>query len=581
MTTAVDFAARLIDPVAIRDAGHSAVIVYVAPSRPGSNFGAKPIAKPYTDQLRAAGLDIASVWQYGKPGNSSAPSDWTTGYDGGQRMGIEAAERHRAAGGPDQAPIFFAVDEDISLDDWNTQAVEFFRGVNNAIGTERTGIYGHSRACAWAAQDAVIGSAGGGKFWAWQTRAWSGGEIAPEAVLYQRVIDTPTSPGPLIDGSAVDVNDVLSAVYGQWSHYEQPEDLPMVKPEFEEIDYYADSNSSRKGARVTNGLGHTQEGGPADGSGAQGLADYLSNTANEVSYHDIIGNGQVFHIARKDRSSWSVLDANPYTVNYCLAGSRASWSRDQWLERRDDIRIMAWLMVQDAKEIGYDTAVIGPPYEQRDGLSDHYYVTQCLGIGTHTDLGPAFPWDVLAADVAEFATGAPASPPPNAINDVAAVTSWLGARITAGEESTPDGKGRFAAFEFGHIYWHPSTGAHAIPMSLFGKYAAAGWETGVLGYPITDVTDLEHGVVQGFQGGALYFQDGRVPVVVRGAIRARWHREGSEDGPFGYPVADEEALAGGEARQRFENGQIIWPGRRDTAALLDSEGPDTPVPDRD
>lgn len=577
----IDFSARLIEPEAIKAAGFAGVIGYCSESRPGANFGAKPLPREYCDRLRAAGLEIVSVWQYGKPGNPTAPSDWTTGYDGGQRMGIEAADRHRAAGGPDRAPIFFAVDEDISLDDWNTRAVMFFRGVNAAIGVERTGIYGHSRACAWAAQDGVIGSAGSGKFWAWQTRAWSAGVVAPEAVLYQRVIDTPTSPGPLIDGSSVDVNDVLAAAYGQWSHYEQSEDLSMAKPDFEEIDYYADSNSDRWGARVTNGLGHTQEGGAADGSDARALADYLSNTANGVSYHDVIGNGQVFHVAPKTRASWSVLDANPYTLNYCLAGSRAGWSTDQWMQRRDDIRIMAWLMVADAKKVGFDTTVIEPPYERRDGLSDHKYVTQCLGIGTHTDLGLNFPWKVLAADVAEFATGAPATPPPNAIDDVAAATPWLGKRITVGEESTPDGVGRFAEFEFGHVYWNPSTGAYTIPMSLFGKYAELGWEAGPLGYPITTVADVQHGVVQGFQGGALYFQDGRKPFWVHGAIRARWHRLGSEDGPFGWPVSDEATLSGGESVQRFENGQIVWPGQRDTAALLDAEGPDTPVADHD
>jgi N-acetyl-anhydromuramyl-L-alanine amidase AmpD len=577
MTTAVDFAARLVDPTAIRDAGHGAVIVYVAPSRPGSNFGAKPITKLYADQLRAAGLEIASVWQYGKPGNPQAPSDWTTGYDGGQRMGIEAAERHRAAGGPDKAPIFFAVDEDISLEDWNNQAVDFFRGINNAIGAERTGIYGHSRACAWAAQDAVLGSAGGGKYWAWQTRAWSGGEIAPEAVLYQRVIDTPTSPGPLIDGSAVDVNDVLAPLYGQWSHYEQPEESPMARPEYTELDRMGNSRSERWGARITNFLLHTQEG---DGT-AESLSAYLNNPENGASYHYTVRGGIVCAVVDTDYASWSVLDANAQTINLCFAGSRASWSREDWLEIRDDLRIAAWLAVQDAKKYSFATDVIAPPYERRDGISDHKYVTQCLGIGTHTDVGPNFPWDVLAADVAEFAAGATPPPPPNAINDVEAANPWLGKRITNGEAATPDGVGRYAEYEHGHIFWSPSTGAQAIPASLFGKYAALDWEAGTLGYPITAATQLEHGEVQGFQRGAIYRQDVRDPFWLHGAIRERWNRTGYENGPFGWPVSDEEQLSGGEVRQRFEHGQIVWPGRRDTVALLDADGPDTPVADHD
>lgn len=578
MTTAVDFAARPIDPAAIRDAGHSAVIVYVSPSRPGSNFGAKPVTKTYADQLRAAGLEIASVWQFGKPGNAKAPSDWTTGYDGGQRMGIEAAERHRAAGGPDAAPIYFAVDEDISLDQWNDQAVQFFRGVNAALGVDRTGIYGHSRACAWAAQDGVIGSAGGGKSWAWQTRAWSSGEIAPEAVLYQRVIDTPSNPGPLIDGSAVDVNDVLAAVYGQWSNYEQSKESPMAGPEYTELNRMGSSRSERWGARITNFLLHTQEGG--DGN-PESLASWLNNPANGASYHYVVGRRAVVDVVDTDYASWSVLDANSSTINLCFAGSRAGWSRDEWMAIRDDIRIAAWIAVQDAKKYGFATDVIAPPYERRDGISDHKYVTECLGIGTHTDVGPNFPWDVFAADVAEFATGAPAVGQPNGIDDAASANPWLGKRLTDGESVCPDGVGRYAEFENGHIYWSPSTGAQAIPASLFGKYASLGWEAGPLGYPITAATKLEHGEVQGFQGGALYKQDVRDPFWVHGAIRERWNRTGYENGPFGWPVSDEEPLSGGEVRQRFERGQIIWPGRRDTVALLDAEGPDTPVADHD
>lgn len=218
MGTAIDFAARLIDPQAIKSAGHSAVIAYVSPPRPGAEWmQAKPITKRYADQLGAAGVDVASVWQFGKPGNPAAPSDWTTGYEGGKRMAREADERHRAAGGPADRPIYFSVDEDISLQQWNQSAVHFFRGVNEVIGLARTGIYGHSRVCAWAIEDSVIGRTSEGKYWAWQTRAWSYGAREPAAVLFQRVIDTPSNPGPLIDGSSVDVNDILAADYGQWS----------------------------------------------------------------------------------------------------------------------------------------------------------------------------------------------------------------------------------------------------------------------------------------------------------------------------------------------------------------------------
>jgi len=272
--TAVDFAAKLIDPYAIKAAGHSAVLVYVSPNRETSNFEAKPVPKWYTDKCREAGLEVVSIWQLGKPDDPHNPSDWTTGWSGGHRMATEARDRHFAAGGPGYCPIFFAVDEDLSLGLWNSIAVDFFRGACDAIGKEWVGIYGSSKVCAWAIEDDVIGGRDGKK-WAWQTRAWSGNKLdTPQAVLYQRVIDTPSNPGPLIDGASVDVNDILAADFGQWSIDRAPKPGEAVnKPNYTEIARMGNSRSNRWGARITNFLLHTQEG---NGS-AESLAAYLNS----------------------------------------------------------------------------------------------------------------------------------------------------------------------------------------------------------------------------------------------------------------------------------------------------------------
>lgn len=394
MPQLLDFSAALIDPEDIRAAGYVGVIGYVSPSRPGANFGAKPLTREYCNSLRAFGLEIVSVWQYGKPG-SLTPSDWTTGYPGGVRMATEAAEQHKASGGPGRAPIYFAVDENITLEQWNTTAFEFFRGVNSVLGVARTGIYGHSRVCAWAAQDGVIGEAGGGRYWAWQTRAWSAGEMAPEAVLYQREIDKRA-----VGGVGVDVNDVLAPRYGQWSSFTLGGPT-VTAPAFTEINRVGDSGDSRHGTRITNFLLHTQEG---DGT-AESLAAYLNNPGNGASYHYVVRDGIVVDVVDTDDASWSVGDANAQTINLCFAGSRASWSRAEWMTLRDDIRIAAWLAVQDAKRYGFSTEVIAPPYgAEREGISDHRYVTEVIGWGTHTDVGPGFPWDIFANDVAQFVT---------------------------------------------------------------------------------------------------------------------------------------------------------------------------------
>ncbi|HXB84453.1 DUF1906 domain-containing protein [Mycobacterium sp.] len=212
----IDFAERRIPPDQIKSAGYAGVVNYVSLERPGAHFEAKPITREYADALRAAGLHIVSNFQYGKPGWPD-PSDFTRGYDGGAADAHTALGLHAAAGGTGSAPIFFSVDDDIDQNSWNSLAVNWFRGINSVLGVQRSGIYGHSQACGWAIRDGVIGhSTTAGFRWAWQTRSWSHGQREPAAVLYQDVVNTPSSPGPLLGGINVDVDDVLATDFGQW-----------------------------------------------------------------------------------------------------------------------------------------------------------------------------------------------------------------------------------------------------------------------------------------------------------------------------------------------------------------------------
>ena len=215
-TRLIDFTERLVAPDQIKAAGFDGALVYVSELRPGATFDFKPVTREYADALRAAGLHVVSCYQYGKPGWPT-PSDYTRGHDGGVADAQTALRLHATAGGPDSAPIFFSIDEDIDLDTWKTVAVEWLRGINSVLGVDRTGIYGHSRACAWAIADGVIGrSTTAGHWWAWQTKAWSGGEREPRAVLYQAVVVSGSEPGVLLGGTHVDVDEVLATDFGQW-----------------------------------------------------------------------------------------------------------------------------------------------------------------------------------------------------------------------------------------------------------------------------------------------------------------------------------------------------------------------------
>lgn len=330
---------------------------------------------------------------------------------------------------------------------------------------------------------------------------------------------------------------------------------------FTEIDKMTGGGrDSRFGARISYWLLHTEEGSGNTDPGR--LADYC-NGNNGVSYHYTGGRGVVCDVVDTDYASWSVLSANPYTINFCFAGSRANMSRTEWLSTfRADIRNAAFLAVQDAKKYGMAIEVIGTGGRylgKRQGFADHLFVTQVLQIGTHRDVGPGFPTDVFAADVRDFAVGVPPKPVENQINKMAAAAPWLGKRITVGEGVCPDKRGRFAFFENGAIYWTPTTGARPIPTRLLGDYKRLGWEAGVLGYPVAYHTVLAEGDVQAFERGVLYHRadeaDGHF---VTGRIGAAYARNGYEKGPLGWVTSDEVKNGDGTVTQHFQNGVVHW-----------------------
>jgi N-acetyl-anhydromuramyl-L-alanine amidase AmpD len=203
------------------------------------------------------------------------------------------------------------------------------------------------------------------------------------------------------------------------TYYDRLAGAPVVtdpnRPDFNEFPLWSPSSSSRGGTKVDAIFIHTQEGGGGNDA-ALNLAQFLANPANQVSYHYAVseasdGGVTVVDVVDTDNASWSVLSANPRSINLCFAGSKASWSRDQWLQQSKAIDVAAYLIVQDCKKYGIPTKVVAPPYTERiPGISDHRYVTKVLGDGTHTDVGDNFPWDVLKAAVDKYSSDAPAPP---------------------------------------------------------------------------------------------------------------------------------------------------------------------------
>lgn len=201
-------------------------------------------------------------------------------------------------------------------------------------------------------------------------------------------------------------------------HVRTSQEIPLpqealLRPDFNEYPVWSRNYQARSGTKIDLFLLHTQEGA----GNADSLARWLGGPVN-VSYHytvsqDMNDNGvTVCDVVDTDYASWSALSANNRSINLCFAGSTVKWSRDIWLRNSKALDAAAWLAVQDCKKYGIPFTVIPPPYTTgRAGISDHNYVTKVLGIGTHSDVGPNFPWAYFAKKVAEYSGQKPVEPP--------------------------------------------------------------------------------------------------------------------------------------------------------------------------
>lgn len=130
------------------------------------------------------------------------------------------------------------------------------------------------------------------------------------------------------------------------------------------------------------------------------------------------------------------------------------------------------------------------------------------------------------------------------------------------ETKTPDGKGRFNHFENGSIYWHPSTGAFEVHGDIRQKWASLQWERGFLGYPITDETKTPDGKgrYNHFQGGSIYWSSNFGAFEVHGKIREYWAKDGWEKGYLGYPISDEltTPCGAGGRYSKFQRGYVVY-----------------------
>ncbi|GAB3938984.1 DUF1906 domain-containing protein [Corynebacterium tapiri] len=202
--TVIDYAAGVPSAQAVKNAGHIGAVRYVSARRPGAEWMiGKPVTATETADFAANGLAVASVYQFGK--NETA--DWKQGAAGAAVHAPQAITFHVAAGGPTGVPVYVAIDDNPSREQYDSLIKPYLQAFGIALEKAglKLGIYGNYNVINWAISDGI-----GAYFW--QHNWGSNGKIHPHAHLHQIRIDKDK-----VAGIGVDINNVYREDWGQWT----------------------------------------------------------------------------------------------------------------------------------------------------------------------------------------------------------------------------------------------------------------------------------------------------------------------------------------------------------------------------
>ena len=202
--TVVDYSAGVPQASAVKAAGHMGAVRYVSDRRPGAEWmRGKPVTAAETRDYKANGLAVASVYQFGR----AETADWKRGALGAAAHAPKAMALHAAAGGPTGRPIYVAIDDNPTLEQFNNQINPYLKAMGTAFNAAgyQLGVYGNYYTIAWCLEDGI-----GSYFWQhdWGSR----GKVHPRANLHQ-VAGWQAN----IQGIQVDINNVYASDWGQWT----------------------------------------------------------------------------------------------------------------------------------------------------------------------------------------------------------------------------------------------------------------------------------------------------------------------------------------------------------------------------
>lgn len=197
----IDFASARPDLDEVKSKGYVFVARYVC-----AVVGTKVITKVEADDLRAHGLGLVLVYeQYER-----RPLE---GRSAGHADALVALAQGRAAGFPEDRPVYFAVDFDARP--VNQPAIdEYLRGAAEVLTLPRVGVYGGINLI-----DRCFASHTASFYW--QTGAWSYGKESVHANFVQMT----ALNGSIVGGVKVDINETRKDDWGAAFM-----NTPVVKP---------------------------------------------------------------------------------------------------------------------------------------------------------------------------------------------------------------------------------------------------------------------------------------------------------------------------------------------------------------
>jgi hypothetical protein len=162
-----------------------------------SHSPAKNLKLLEANHLSSLGVDLVVVWE-------TTANRALAGHDAGVADANEALRQANRLGMPEDRPIYFAIDFDATAHQLTHEITEYFQGVNEVLGVDRTGVYGGYRQVGSMFDAGLVG-------FGWQTYAWSAGHWDARAQIQQYRNDQ------LIGGISVDFDRATTADFGQWS----------------------------------------------------------------------------------------------------------------------------------------------------------------------------------------------------------------------------------------------------------------------------------------------------------------------------------------------------------------------------